>query len=88
MTSSPDPDHLTAAPEVPWYDPTSDDDIFGVARYLADAVVHGDISEEDGENALLDWAGRDRDVLARAAKRIRPDSETEHLLRAAYHHAA
>ena len=85
MTFSPD---QRAEPGVPRKEPTSDDDIFGVARYLADAVVHGDISEEDGENALLDWAGPDRNVLERAAKRMRPDSETEHLLRAAYHHAA
>ena len=65
----------------------SDDDIFGIARYLADAVVHGDISEEDGANALSEWAP-DPHVLERAATRLPPDSEAEHLLRAAYQHAA
>jgi len=66
----------------------SDDDIFGVARYLADAVEHGDISEEDGECALLEWAGPDSRVLERAATRVDPQSETEHLLRGAFHRAA
>jgi hypothetical protein len=64
------------------------DDIFGVARYLADAVEHGDIKEEDGATALLDWAGPDEQILERVAMRLSPDSEAEHLLRAAYQHAA
>ena len=64
------------------------DDIFGVARYLADAVEHGDINEEDGATALLDWAGPDEQILERVAMRLSPDSEAEHLLRAAYQHAA
>jgi len=68
-------------------DQPADDDVFGIARYLADAVVHGDISEEDGANALSEWAP-DPHVLERAAMRLPPDSEAEHLLRAAYQHAA
>ena len=80
--------HATADPNARWEDRTSDDDIFGVARYLAEAVVHGDVSEADGESALLEWTGPDRHGLERAAMRLAPDSETEHLLRAACHHAA
>ena len=68
-------------------DQPADDDVFGMARYLADAVVHGDISEEEGADALTEWAPN-RDVLERAATRLPPDSEAEHLLRAAYRHAA
>ena len=64
------------------------EDIFGVARYLADAVEHGDINEEDGATALMEWAGPDEQLLERAAMRLSPDSEAEHLLRAAYRHAA
>jgi hypothetical protein len=60
-------------------DRTSDDDIFGVARYLADAVEHGDISEEDGECALLEWAGPDPRVLERAATRVDPSSDTRRI---------
>ena len=72
----------------PWEEPASDDDIFGMARYLADAVSHGDITEDDGETALLEWAAPDRDVLERAARHLTRNSEAERLLTAAYHHAA
>jgi hypothetical protein len=64
------------------------EDIYGVARYLADAVEHGDINEEDGATALLEWAGPDEKLLERVATHLSPDSEAEHLLRAAYAHAA
>jgi hypothetical protein len=66
----------------------ADDDIFGITRYLADAVEHGDISEEDGATALSEWAAPDPKILERAAERLPRDSESEHLLRAAYRHAA
>jgi len=81
-------DRTTVDLETTWDRPTSDDDIFGVARYLADAVNQGEITEADGERALLDWAGPDRDALRRAATYLSPKSEAEHLLRAAYDHAA
>jgi hypothetical protein len=77
----------TADDAAHWEEKPSDDDIFGIARYLADAVVNGDISEEDGADALTEWAP-DRQILRRAATRLPRDSETEHLLRAAYRHAA
>jgi hypothetical protein len=77
----------TADDAARWEEEPSEDDIFGMARYLADAVVNGDISEEDGANALSEWAP-DPQVLRRAATRLPRDSETEHLLRAAYQHAA
>jgi hypothetical protein len=77
-----------ARPDSSWDEQTSDDDVFGIARYLADAVEHGEISEADGERALLEWAAPDPQVLVRAARHLAPDSEAEHLLRAAYHHAA
>jgi hypothetical protein len=77
----------TADDAARWEEEPSDDDIFGIARYLADAVVNGDISEEAGATALSDWSP-DRQVLRRAATRLPRDSETEHLLRAAYQHAA
>ena len=76
--------HDDALPE----DRPSDDDIFGMARYLADAVEHGDISEEDGATALSAWAAPDPHVLEQAANHLPRDSETEHLLRAAYELAA
>src|SRR4051812_26578229 len=69
-------------------DRVAHDDIFGMARYLADAVGDGEISEEAGEIALWEWAAPDRDVLERAARHLRPDSEAERLVIGAYHHAA
>jgi hypothetical protein len=80
--------HSSARDDVRCQEEASDDDIFGIARYLADAVVHGDISEEDGATALSEWAAPDPEVLERAATRLSRDSEAEHLLRAAYQHAA
>jgi hypothetical protein len=80
--------HSPAPDDARWREEASDDDIFGIARYLADAVVCGDISEEDGATALSEWAAPDRKVLQRAAARLPRDSESEHLLRAAYRHAA
>ena len=74
--------------DAPWEEPASDDDVFGMARYLADAVSHGDISEDDGEIALCEWAAADRDVLERAANHLARNSPAERLLIAAYHHAA
>lgn len=74
--------------DAPWREPASDEDIFGVARYLADAVEHGEIKEEDGENALWEWAAQDRDALERAARHLTRNSEAERLLIGAYHHAA
>ena len=72
----------------PWEEPASENDIFGMARYLADAVSQGDISEDDGETALWEWAAPDRDALERAAKHLARTSQAERLLTAAYHHAA
>ena len=85
MTSS--TDQAALDPHAPWDAPTADD-IFGVARYLAEAVGHGDISEDDGEIALLDWAGPDCHVLERADMRLAANPETEQLLRAALSRAA
>ena len=79
-----DVDEAEARPE----EQVSVEDIYGVARYLADAVEHGDIDEEDGATALLEWAGPDERLLERVATHLSPDSEAEHLLRAAYAHAA
>jgi len=70
------------------HSPAPDDDIFGITLYLADAVEHGDISEEDGATALSEWAAPDPTILERAAALLPRDSESEHLLRAAYRHAA
>ena len=80
--------HATVDGDSCWEEKPSDDDVFGIARYLADAVVNGEISEADGASALSDWAAPDVHVLARAATRLPHDSEAEHLLRAAYLHAA
>jgi hypothetical protein len=79
---------VVARSDAPWEERTSDDDVFGVARYLADAVEHGEISEADGETALLEWAAPDCQVLVRAARHLAPDSEAEHLLRGAFYRAA
>jgi len=76
------------SPTAPPKEPATDDDVFGMARYLADAVCDGEISEEAGETALWEWAAPDRDVLERAARHLRPNSEAERLLIGAYHHAA
>ncbi|HTL86331.1 MAG TPA: hypothetical protein VL856_14185 [Acidimicrobiia bacterium] len=87
MTSTVKPggiDDADARPE----EQVSVEDLYGVARYLADAVEHGDINEEDGAAALLEWAGPDEQLLERVATHLSPDSEAEHLLRAAYAHAA
>ena len=74
--------------DAPREQPASDDDIFGIARYLAEAVSNGAISEEDGESALCEWAAPDRDVLERAARHLTRNSNIERLLIGAYHHAA
>jgi hypothetical protein len=79
-----DVDEPEARPE----EQVSVEDIYGVARYLADAVEHGDIDEEEGATALLEWAGPDEQLLERVATHLSPDSEAEHLLRAAHAHAA
>jgi hypothetical protein len=81
--------HNEFNPDASWQDdPASDDDIFGMARYLAEAVSHGDISEDDGETALCEWAASDPDVLERAARHLDRNSQEKSLLLAAYHHAA
>ena len=41
------------------------DDMYGIARYLAAAVVAGEITVEDGAIALAEWA--DDTVLTRVA---------------------
>jgi len=58
----------------------SEDDIYGMTRYLAAAVVDGEISEEEASAALGEFAEHDGRLLERAATHQAPQSETERLL--------
>jgi hypothetical protein len=57
------------------------DDVFGIARYLADAVSGGEITLDDGARALAEWA--DETVLSDVAAHLSAGSDTEHLVQAA-----
>ena len=58
-----------------------EDDIFGIARYLADSVSDGQITLADGAHALAEWA--DTAILDHVAAHLAPGSEAEHLVHAA-----
>jgi len=58
----------------------SEDDIYGMTRYLAAAVLDGEISEEEASAALGEFAEHDGRLLERAATHQAPQSETERLL--------
>ncbi len=60
-------------------------DVYGVSRYLADAVARGEISVEDGASALAEWG--DDTTLHHVADRA-PGSTIERMLHAAARHAA
>jgi hypothetical protein len=62
---------------------SSDDDLFGIARYLESAVVDGEIGMEDAARALVDWADHDARTLARAAARSHAGSGADMLLHVA-----
>jgi hypothetical protein len=80
--------HAVFKADAPWNEPASTDDIFGMARFLAEAVTNGKISEAEGEAALWEWASPDRDVLERAGRHLTRNSPAERLVSAAFHHAA
>jgi hypothetical protein len=62
---------------------------YGIARYLADAVLSGTITIEDGADALAEWADHDDDVLTRLATCTPRGDSAQDLMRvAAEHHAA
>jgi len=63
-----------------------EDDVFGIARYLADSVSDGEITLDDGARALAEWA--DEKVLSAVAAHLSADSDTEHLVKAATRRAA
>jgi hypothetical protein len=62
-------------------DASVEDDVFGIARYLAEAISNGEITFDDGARALVEWA--DRTVLADVAAQLSAGSNTEHLVRVA-----
>jgi len=61
----------------------SDDDLFGIARYLEAAVVDGEVGMDDAARALVDWADHDARALARAAARSHAGSGADMLLHVA-----
>jgi hypothetical protein len=62
---------------------SSDDDLFGIARYLESAVVDGEIRMDDAAHALGDWADHDARALERAAARTHVGSDADLLLHVA-----
>jgi hypothetical protein len=62
---------------------SSDDDLFGIARYLESAVVDGEIGMDDAAQALVDWADHDGRTLAQAAARSHSGSGADMLLHVA-----
>ncbi len=63
-----------------------EDDVFGIARYLAGSISSGEITLDDGAQALAEFA--DQAVLTDVAAHLSVDSDTEHLVQAATRCAA
>lgn len=58
-----------------------EDDIYGIVRYLCGAVLDGEITLDDGAQALAEWA--DTRTLTEIAARMVPGSDVERLVHAA-----
>ena len=58
----------------------SDTDTYGIAHYLANGVLTGTITIEEGADALAEWVDHDDEVLARIANRMPSGDSARYLL--------
>jgi len=58
-----------------------EDDVFGIARYLAGSISSGEITLDDGVQALVEFA--DQGVLTDVAAHLSAGSDAEYLVQAA-----